>query len=95
MPDPFFDNEASKIPPTEILERLETLYEDGSMSEIERGIYRQIKERGLSSLSTKQSWHFHNAMIPQCVERCSFKGCPRPAYPGNEYCDMHSIEYGR
>ncbi|MCM5918047.1 hypothetical protein M4B98_10935 [Klebsiella pneumoniae] len=54
MTDPFFLNEASKLPLNEILKRLETLYEDGAMSDIERGIYRQIKEKGLSSLSEKQ-----------------------------------------
>jgi len=71
MTDPFFLNEASKLPLNEILKRLETLYEDGAMTEIERGIYRQIKEKGLDSLSEKQRWHFENGMIPQCVEKCS------------------------
>lgn len=95
MADPFFDNEASKIPLSEIPERLETLYEAGSMSEVERGIYRQIKERGLSSLSKNQRWHFDNGMIPQCVQKCDFTGCSRPCYPEQAFCDMHSIEYGR
>ncbi|HBX3293624.1 Uncharacterised protein [Klebsiella pneumoniae] len=94
MTDPFFLNEASKLPLNEILKRLETLYEDGAMSDIERGIYRQIKEKGLSSLSEKQRWHFDNGMIPQCVERCSIKGCTNPTYPGEAYCDIHSVEYG-
>ena len=94
MTDPFFVNEASKLLPDEINKRLETLYEDGAMNEIERGIYRQIKEKGLSSISEKQRWHFDNGMIPQCVERCSIKGCPKPAYSGKDYCDVHSIEYG-
>ena len=94
MTDPFFLNEASKLPLNEILKRLETLYEHGAMSDIERGIYRQIKEKGLSSLSEKQRWHFDNGMIPQCVERCSIKGCTNPTYPGEAYCDIHSVEYG-
>lgn len=94
MTDSFSPNEALKLPLDEILKRLETLYEDGAMSEIERGIYRQIEEKGLSSLSEKQLWHFNNEMIPQCVERCSIKGCTYPTYPGKAYCDMHSVEYG-
>lgn len=94
MTDPFFLYEASKLPLDEILKRLETLYEDGAMTEVERGIYRQIKEKGINSLSEKQLWHFENGMIPQCVEKCSINGCTNPTYPGDAYCGMHSVEYG-
>lgn len=94
MTDPFFINEASKLSLEEILKRLETLYENGSMSEIERGIYRQIKDKGLDSLSKKQLWHFNNGMIPQCVERCCIEGCINPTYPGKAYCSFHTAKYG-
>lgn len=93
MSDPFFRNEASKLPFTEIMKRLKTLYDDGAMSETERGIYRQIEGNGFDSLSDKQLWHFENGMIPQCVEKCAIKGCTSPTYPGRLYCDMHGIEY--
>jgi len=94
MTDLFFLNEASQLPLNEILKRLKTLYEDGAMTEIERGIYRQISENGIDSLSEKQRWHFENGMIPQCVERCTIKGCANPTYPGKAYCGMHSVKYG-
>ncbi|MGL4169582.1 hypothetical protein ABQJ53_05035 [Morganella morganii] len=93
MSDSFFLNEASKLPFAEIMNRLETLYEDGAMSETARGIYRQIKGDGFDSLSKNQLWHFNNKMLPQCVEKCSIEGCTYPTYPGRFYCDMHGIEY--
>ena len=94
MTDPFFINEASKLSLKEILKRLETLFDGGAMSKIERGIYRQIKDKGLESLSEKQRWHFDNRMIPQCVERCCIEGCSNPTYSGKAYCDIHTAEYG-
>lgn len=94
MTDPFFLNAASKLPLDEILKRLGTLYDDGAMTDTERGIYRQIKEKGIDSLSENQLWHFEKRMVPQCVEKCSINGCTNPTYPGNAYCGMHSVEYG-
>ncbi|MBP2851689.1 hypothetical protein [Dickeya oryzae] len=94
MADPFFLNEASKLSLDDTLNRLETLYENGAMTEVQRGIFRQIKEKGIDSLSEKQYWHFKNGMSPQCVEKCSINGCTNPTYPGDAYCGMHSVEYG-
>lgn len=94
MTNYFLNNEASKLSLDEIMDRLETLYQNGAMSDIERGIYRQIKEKGINSLSEKQRWHFENGMIPQCVEGCSVPGCINTTYPGESYCGMHKIEYG-
>lgn len=94
MANSFFINEALKLSLDEILIRLKTLYEDGAMTEVERGIYRQIESNGIDSLTKNQRWHFVNRMSPQCVERCSIKECPNPTYPGKKYCGMHSIEYG-
>lgn len=76
------------------MERLETLYEDDAMDETERGIFRQLRDRGLESLSAKQRYRFEYSMTPQCVERCNFQGCTNPTYPGKTYCGMHGIEYG-
>ncbi|QOL14243.1 hypothetical protein [Dickeya dianthicola] len=94
MVDPFFLNEASKLSPDEIPNRLKTLYENGAMAEVQRGIYRQINAKGIASLSEKQHWHYENGMIPQCVEKCSINGCTNPTYPGDAYCGTHSVEYG-
>ena len=94
MSDPVFITNASQLSPAELLLRLKTLYDGGTMSDTEQGIYRQIEARGLKSLSEKQRWHLEENMIPKCVERCSFKGCNDPTSPGKTYCDTHDIEFG-
>lgn len=71
------------------------MYNDDYMEdERHRGIFRQITEQGLDSLTKKQSYVYHNEMVPSCVEKCSFPGCINPTVPGNQYCNMHDIEYG-
>ncbi|MCH5052237.1 hypothetical protein [Pectobacterium aquaticum] len=94
MSDNFFERESSKLPLDEIIERLKTMAEDGTLDDREAGILRQIDGRGIDSLSEKQRYVFKSVMIPMTVERCSIRQCNRPTAPGQAYCPMHEIEYG-
>ncbi|TCZ55692.1 hypothetical protein [Klebsiella grimontii] len=89
MEDDFFKQESAKLSFAEVIDRLGELEDIWDNNASYAGVYRQIKARGLESLSDTQRWIYDNELKPMSVEKCGFNNtCERPAYPG-KFCDMH------
>lgn len=91
--DDFFKHHSANLTIDQIKERVQQKSEDGDFSSPADGVARQFLNRGLDSLTTKQLNVFNNHILPSLVERCSITNCTNPTGPGQEYCDMHGIEY--
>jgi len=89
MTDDFFKRESTKLSLDEVLARLGDLEDTWDNSAPYAGVYRQIKARGLESLTDRQRWVFENELKPMSVEKCGYnRTCERPSYPG-KFCDLH------
>ncbi|MBQ4681640.1 hypothetical protein [Aeromonas dhakensis] len=93
--DNFFNHHSANLTSDEIKERVQQKLENGDFQSPADGVARQFLNQGLDSLSTKQLNVFYNYIVPTLVERCSITNCTNPTKPGQEYCDMHEIEYSR
>ncbi|BEM90383.1 hypothetical protein SME46J_48530 (plasmid) [Serratia marcescens] len=92
MEDDFFKRESNKLSFREVMERLSELEEDWDRDAPHAGVYRQLKDLGLETLTEKQRWIYENQLKPKSVEKCGYnRTCEKPAYPG-KFCDMHELK---